>query len=240
VPGEAVTRLVSTGNSPDLELGPAPPLLKATNPGSPASSTAPKIVGEAEAGSTVKIYRTASCSGEPVAHGSATELASPGIGVSVAVGETAKFWATAEAEGFISLCSAPIDYVQQSSGSGGGGEAGKGGGSSAGTSGGSAKKSPGPPAVAPVAYVTPHTRITFAPASKTRARRPVFRFTDLTGQVGTRFSCKVDRRPWKPCSSPLRVKRLSLGRHVVAVRAVNAAGTGEPLPVKRRFKVVAG
>lgn len=241
-PSEYVTRLISTGNSPDLELGPEPPLLKETTPQSPASSTSPKIVGDAEAGSTVKIYRTANCSGEPVAHGSAAELASPGISVSVAVGETAKFWATAEAEGFVSLCSAPISYTQQSSSSGGSGEGGSGGGGTGGgsSSSGTVKKGPGPPAVEPVAYVTPHTRITFAPASKTRARRPVFRFTDMTGQEGTRFSCKVDRKPWKRCSSPLRLKPLGLGGHVVAVKAVNAAGTVEPQPAKRRFKVVAG
>ena len=35
-PGEEVTRLISTGNSPDLELGPPPPLLKGTTPASPA------------------------------------------------------------------------------------------------------------------------------------------------------------------------------------------------------------
>jgi Tol biopolymer transport system component len=237
-PGENVTRLVSTSNSPDLELGPAPPLLKETSPQSPAPSTAPKIIGEAELTSTVKIYRTANCSGEPVAHGSAAELASPGIGVSVAVGETAKFWATAEAEGFVSFCSASISYTQQSTGSGG---SGGGGGTSGGsTSSGEVKKAPRPPAVEAVAYVTPHTRITFAPASKTRARRPVFRFTDITGQAGTHFSCKVDRQPWKRCNSPLRLKPLSLGRHVVAVKAVNAVGTAEPQPTKRRFKVVAG
>lgn len=242
---EDVTRLVSTGNSPDLALGPEAPLLKETNPHSPASSTAPKIIGEAEDGSTVKIYRTANCSGEPVAHGSAAELASPGIGVSVAAGETAKFWATAEAEGFVSLCSAPISYTQQSSGpSGGGGEGGGGSGGTGGAGGGTApsggsRKGPPPPPVETATFVTPHTRITFAPASKTHARRPVFRFTDITGQAGTHFSCKVDRQPWKRCSSPLKVKRLGLGQHVVAVRAVNAAGATEPKPVKRRFKVVA-
>jgi hypothetical protein len=238
-PGENVTRLISTGNSPDLELGPASPQLKETNPSSPAASTTPKIIGEAEAGSTVKIYETSNCSGEPVAHGTAAQLASPGIGVSVAVGVTKKFWATAEDEGFVSLCSSPIFYVQQSAGSGGGSEGGSGSGTGD-TSSEGAKKSPAPPLVKSFVYVTPHTRITFAPASKTRARRPVFRFTDSTGQPGTRFRCKIDRKPWKGCSSPLRTKPLSLGPHVIAVKAVNAAGAAEPRPVKRSFKVVAG
>jgi len=239
---EDVTRLVSTGNSPDLELGPPSPKLTSTNPLSPASSTTPKILGEAEAGSTVKIYTTSNCSGEPVAHGSAAQLASPGIGVTVAAGATAKFWATAEAEGFVSLCSSAISYTQQSSSSGGGGSESGGGGTGGGAPWGGVKKSPvvQQAPTLPPAFVIPHTRITFAPASKTRARRPVFRFTDSTGQSGTRFHCKVDRHGWKACSSPLRLKRLDRGPHVLAIRAVNAAGTAEPQPAKRNFKVVSG
>lgn len=239
-PGEDLTRLVSTGNSPDLELGPPAPKLTSTNPPSPASSTAPKILGEAEAGSTVKIYTTSNCSGEPVAHGSDAQLASPGIGVTVAAGATAKFWATAEAEGFVSLCSNAISYTQQSSSGGGGGESG--GGGTGGASQEDTKKSPVVHQAIPLppAYVTPHTRITFAPASKTRDRRPIFRFTDSTGQTGTRFHCKVDRHAWKGCRSPLRLKPLDRGRHVLAIKAVNAVGTVEPRAAKRSFKVVSG
>jgi uncharacterized membrane protein YgcG len=246
-PSEDVTRLVSTGNSPDLELGPPAPELEGTNPASPAASTSPKILGEAKAGSTVKLYTSSNCSGEPVAHGSAEQLASPGIGVSVKAGETAKFWATAEAEGFVSLCGGPISYRQQDSateGGGGGGTEGGGGtgtGGGGGSSGGTTKpKISKPTAEQLSSYVTPHTRITFAPASKTRSRHPVFRFLDATGQAGTRFSCKLDRHPWKRCGSPLKLKKLTMGRHTLKIKAVNGAGTPEPHPAVRRFKVVAG
>jgi hypothetical protein len=242
-PNPDVTRLVSTGNSPDLELGPPPPALESTNPVSAAASTTPKILGTAAANSTVKLYATPSCSGEPVAHGSAAQLASPGIGVTVPAGQTSKFWATAEAEGFVSFCSSSISYTQQSTASGEGGGGGGGGGQTGGGSSGqiTPKKAStlAPPSSAPV-YLTPHTRITFAPAAKTRKRNPVFRFIDSTGQEGTRFSCKVDRGRWKRCSSPLRLKRLKLGRHALEIKAVNAAGTPEPRPAKRTFKVVAG
>jgi Tol biopolymer transport system component len=233
-PSEYVTRLVSTGNDPNLELGPAVPLLQSTNPASPGASTAPKILGEAEAGSTIKIYTTSNCSGEPVAHGTAEQLASPGIGVTVEAGETATFWATAEAEGFVSLCSSPISYTQENSSSGGGG-GGLEGGSGGGPEG---PKKGNPPPLELITYVTPHTRITFAPGSKTRNRNPTFRFTDATGQPGTKFRCKVDHHPWKHCSSPLRLKRLSRGRHLLEIKGVNAVGTQEPRPVKRRFKLV--
>jgi Tol biopolymer transport system component len=244
-PAEDVTRLVSTGNSPDLELGPPAPKLEGTNPASPSASTAPKVLGEAKAGSTVKLYTTSNCSGEPVAHGSAAQLASPGIGVSVGVGETAKFWATAEAEGFVSLCGSPISYTQQNPASEGGGGGGTEGGTGTGGGGGSGGGTIKPKISKPTAeqlssYVTPHTRITFAPASKTRSRNPVFRFLDATGQAGTRFSCKVDHHPWKRCGSPLKLKKLTNGRHTLEIKAVNGAGTPELHPAVRRFKVVAG
>lgn len=242
-PADDVTRLVSTGNSPDLELGPPAPELEATSPGSPGASTTPKIIGTAAAGATVKIYTTANCSGEPVAHGTASQLTSPGIGVTVGAGQNAKFRATAEAEGFVSLCSSPISYTQQDPSSGGGGnESGSGGGSGGGGTppalGATKKVSTLQPPSAASSYLTPHTRITFAPAAKTRKRNPVFRFVDLTGQIGTRFSCKLDRSAWKRCSSPLRLKRLGRGPHLLEIKAVNAVGAPEPRPATRRFKVV--
>jgi len=244
--GETVTRLVSTGNSPDLELGPAPPTLSGTTPSSPAASTAPSILGQAQAGSAIKIYTTPNCSGEPAAAGSAAQLAAPGIGVTVAAGSKTSFRATAEAEGFVSLCSGPIEYVQGTGGGDGGGEepgVGGGGGSSGGGSSpggggsGAGSGSSGGTSNGGVAYVPPRTRITFGPAAKTRSPSPSFRFTDSTGQPGTKFSCKLDRRAWRPCASPLRL-RVATGRHVFAVRGVNAVGTPESVPVERTFKRV--
>ncbi len=236
LPGEEVTRLVSTGNDPNLELGPPAPTLEGTDPGSPDASTTPKVLGQAEAGATVKIYETSDCSGEPVAHGSAEQLEEPGIAVSVAAGSTTSFRATAEAEGFVSACSGSLSYIQQA-GSGGGGGSGGSGGSGGTTSGGGAG-GVGGSGSGGTAYVTPHTRITFAPAAKTRARHPVFRFADATGQPGTKFRCRLDRHRWKPCGSPLRLKHVTRGRHVLEIRAVNAAGTWEPRPAQRKFKRV--
>lgn len=240
-PGEEVTRLVSQGNDPNLELGPEAPKLTATSPTSPGASTAPRVLGEAAAGSSVKLYTSEDCSGEPVATGTAAELLSPGLAVTVAPSSLTTFRATAEAEGFVSACSQPLPYVQASEGPGGGE--------------GSevedvVENHEGPLIPKPVsvetapaprpgqAYVTPRTRITFAPAAKTRSRHPVFRFTDATGQPGTTFRCKVDRKRWRGCASPLRLRRLSRGRHVFSVRAVNGAGEAEPVPARRRFKVV--
>lgn len=242
-PGEEVTRLVSQGNDPNLELGPEAPTLSGTNPASPGSSTTPGVIGEAAAGSSIKLYTSADCSGEPVATGTAAELLSPGLPVSVAAKSLTTYRATAEAEGFVSACSQPISYQQLTSG-GGGGEGGSGVEDVEENGEGPFIPKLGPVETAPPAprptqtYLTPRTRITFAPAAKTRSRSPVFRFTDSTGQAGTRFECKLDRKPWKACSSPLRLKRLSRGKHVLEVKGVNGAGSPEPAPVKRAFKVV--
>jgi hypothetical protein len=95
----------------------------------------------------------------------------------------------------------------------------------------------------PVTYTedstAPRTRITMAPGVKTRKRKAVFRFKDVTEDPpGTAFVCKVDKARWKPCSSPFHVKHLKLGHYVVAIRATDLAGNVERKPVKRRFIVV--
>ena len=244
------TLLVSVGNDPTLVLGPPPPALQGTDPPSPNPSTQPAIVGQAAAGALIKIYTNPDCTGELAAKsGTAEQLASPGLPVTtVAVGSRTGFWATAEAEGIISPCSAGIFYTQQSestqppppgdpppdSGTGGGGDSGDGdSGTGTGSTGGLPRFHSGG-----IAFVTPKVQITFGPAFKTRKRRAVFRFVDATGQPGTRFICKRDRRRWRSCRSPARMKRLRPGKHRFAVKAVNAAGTWQARPIRRKFKVV--
>jgi hypothetical protein len=246
----AGTLLVSVENSPDLVIGPPPPALEKTNPASPNPSITPAIVGQAAAGSLIKVYKSSDCSGEPVAQGTAAQLASPGLTVTapVAAGSTTSYRATAEAEGVVSPCSASISYKQEDlppppEEEGTGGTPGGGGttppptGGTTGTSGGKTGKAPGGGRNG-VEYVVPQLKITFGPAFKTRLRRPVFRFADLTGQPGTRYFCRVDKKPWKGCTSPTKLEKQKLGRHVFAVKAVNAVGTPAASPLKRAFKVV--
>ena len=93
-------------------LPPAAPLLTSTTPASPASNASPRIVGSAEAGSSVRLHLSPSCKGAPLVTETAAGLASPGIGVSVPNGVTSQFSARAiDAAGNISPCSAPISYT---------------------------------------------------------------------------------------------------------------------------------
>jgi hypothetical protein len=230
------TRLVSAGNS--VELGPATPVLTGTSPGSPGASTMPSILGQSDPNTSIKLYKTQDCSGEVAATGTAVQLGGSGIAATVAAGSTTSFRATAtDVNGDTSTCSGPVTYRQENAPPPPppppppGGESSIGGGSSsAGT--GTGSKGSG------IAHLTPHTRITFAPAGKTRVRRPVFRFTDSTEQAGTSFQCKVDRQGWRGCGSPVKLKRLNTGKHVFMVRAINAVGEMEPAPQTRRFKLV--
>ncbi|HYQ78409.1 MAG TPA: hypothetical protein VEP91_04780 [Solirubrobacterales bacterium] len=243
----AGTLLVSVENSPDLVIGPPPPTLERTTPASPNQSTTPAIVGQAAAESLVKIYKSSDCSGEPVAQGTAAQLASPGLTVSapLALGSTTSFRATAEAEGVVSACSSAISYKQEDpapppeeEGTGGTPEGGgTSTGGTTGTTGGKTGKTPGGNKNG-IEYVVPQLKITFGPAFKTRLRRPVFRFADLSGQPGTSYFCRVDKKRWKGCTSPTKLKKQRFGRHVFAVKAVNAVGTPSARPLKRAFKVV--
>ena len=66
-------------------------------------------------------------------------------------------------------------------------------------------------------------------------KRPKFRFS--SSEPGSTFECKLDKKKFKPCTSPKRLRRIDRGRHKFKVRAVDAAGNPDPTPAKRRFKL---
>ena len=94
---------------------PSPPSLTSTNPASPSNNNTPSIIGSAEAGSTVRVYTNSDCTSSVAATGSATQLSSPGLSVTVAENSTTSFYATAtDAAGNPSTCSGAITYVEDS------------------------------------------------------------------------------------------------------------------------------
>ena len=94
---------------------PAAPVLARTEPASPANENAPRLVGTAEPGSTVRVYASASCSGAPVAQATADAHGAFSVGVSVADNTTTSLHATAtDAASNASSCGQGLTYVENS------------------------------------------------------------------------------------------------------------------------------
>lgn len=80
----------------------------------------------------------------------------------------------------------------------------------------------------------PETTINKGPKKKSRDRTPTFRFS--SDEPGSAFMCKLDRKPYKPCSSPRRYK-VGRGKHVFMVTATDSSENTDPTPAKRTFRV---
>jgi hypothetical protein len=107
--GAGATRAFKTAGSDTVP--PVAPTITGTSPPSPDPDTAPEVLGTAEAGSTVRLYTTADCSGAAVASGNAAAFASPGFTVTAPAGGSATFRATAtDVAGNVSPCSAGLTY----------------------------------------------------------------------------------------------------------------------------------
>ncbi len=93
-----------------------------------------------------------------------------------------------------------------------------------------------PPDLAP-----PATTISSALVSRTRSRAATFVFAgsdDVSYVSKLTFGCRIDSRPWGPCTSPFRVRGLRKGRHTFSVVATDQTGTADPTPAIRRWRVV--
>jgi hypothetical protein len=94
---------------------------------------------------------------------------------------------------------------------------------------------PGPPT--PAEAMPPETTITKGPKKKTRKRRPRLKF--VSSEPGSSFQCSLDKRPFKPCTSPFKPrKKLKFGKHVFRARAINTAGQVDPSPAVKKFRVI--
>ena len=82
----------------------------------------------------------------------------------------------------------------------------------------------------------PETTITKGAPSKLDKPKVKFKFT--SDEPGSTFECKLDKKPFKPCESPKKVKRLDEGRHKFKVVATDEAGNTDPTAAKDKFKVV--
>lgn len=84
----------------------------------------------------------------------------------------------------------------------------------------------------------PTTMLTSGPSGTTNSPTASFTFTgdDGNGAGGVGFACALDAAGFTPCSSPLELSNLGLGRHSLRVRAVDALGN-LGLPASRNWSV---
>ena len=76
----------------------------------------------------------------------------------------------------------------------------------------------------------PETKITKKPK---KGRKPKFSFKGNEGEVT--FECRLDKGEFVPCGSPLKLKHVKPGKHVLRVRAVDAAGNVDATPARQKF-----
>jgi FG-GAP-like repeat/FG-GAP repeat len=81
----------------------------------------------------------------------------------------------------------------------------------------------------------PETTISKKPASKTPKKKATFEFA--SSELGSSFACKLDSKPFAPCSSPQTYKRLHPGKHTFKVQATNSAGKTDATPATYAWKV---
>lgn len=82
----------------------------------------------------------------------------------------------------------------------------------------------------------PDTVLVGKKPGNTTKKKAKIRFTST--EAGSTFRCKVDAKKYKPCTSPLRLSSLSLGRHKVLVLAADRAGNQDAKPLKVTWKVL--
>lgn len=79
----------------------------------------------------------------------------------------------------------------------------------------------------------PQTAIDKGPQKRTTKAKAKFRFSSPA--AAAEFECSLDGNRFRPCSSPLKLKRLKPGKHVFEVRAVlDGAEDGSPAVYKWR------
>lgn len=64
------------------------------------------------------------------------------------------------------------------------------------------------------------------------------KFVFRSSVPGSRFRCKLDKKPFRGCRSPKLYRELKPGPHVFKVRAITADGTRDRTPAIRKFTIL--
>jgi hypothetical protein len=103
--------------------------------------------------------------------------------------------------------------------------------------------SPPPPPPVPAAdTVAPVVKITKAPKKKMKTKKAKARVkVRFASEPGARFTCKIDSKKYKACTSPAKFKvkaaKGKRAKHRVLVVATDAAGNAS-VPALVRFRVI--
>lgn len=92
------------------------------------------------------------------------------------------------------------------------------------------------PTPTPTDQVAPQTKIVRRPPVRTSLTSA--RFVVASNEKRSTFECRIDGRRWRRCGPVVRLRDLRVGRHKLAVRAVDAAGNKDATPARVRWIVV--
>ena len=85
-------------------------------------------------------------------------------------------------------------------------------------------------------YDTIAPNVAFVHVPKQRSRKHKGKFTFIASEAVT-FTCKVDKKKAKPCSSPYKFKVKRYGKHKIVVTARDLVGNMDPTPATYSWKL---
>src|SRR4029450_6071154 len=59
-----------------------------------------------------------------------------------------------------------------------------------------------------------------------------------SSEAGSHFQCKLDKKAFKPCTSPKSYRKLKPGKHKIKVRAIDTAGNADATPALTKIKIL--
>jgi hypothetical protein len=92
---------------------------------------------------------------------------------------------------------------------------------------------PTPPIL--ISNPAPATQLKKHPPKRTTKR--LAKFTFGSSEAGSSFECKLDKKPFRACTSPYQ-RKVKAGKHQFQVRAVDVQGKADETPAVFRWKVV--
>lgn len=83
--------------------------------------------------------------------------------------------------------------------------------------------------------IAPQTTITSGPSGTVTATSVSFTFG--SNEVGSRFTCSLDGKPFEPCAGTKTYPALAKGSHTFDVRATDASSNTDETPARRTWTI---